>query len=69
MDEVLGPVFRGIVDLEETAIRVKGDEKPLMFGMKGVAEVVTDRQSVLMLLLSPLRKLYESATFTDREEA
>ena len=69
MDEVLGPVFLGIVDLEETAIRVKGDEKPLMFGMKGVAEVVTDRQSVLMLLLSPLRKLYESATFTDREEA
>ena len=68
MDEVLGPVFRGIVDLEETAIRVKGDEKSLMFGMKGVAEVVTDRQSVLMLLLSPLRKLYESATFTDREE-
>ena len=69
MDEMLGPVFRGIVDLEETAIRVKGDEKPLMFGMKGVAEVVTDRQSVLMLLLSPLRKLYESAMFTNQEEA
>ena len=68
MDEMLGPVFRGIVDLEETAIQVKGDEKPLIFGMKGVAEVVTARQSVLMLLLSPLRKLYESATFTNQEE-
>ena len=68
IDEMLGTVFRGIVDLEETAIQVKGDEKPLMFGMKGVAEVVTDRQSVLMLLLSPLRKLYESATFTNGEE-
>lgn len=68
VDEMLGPVFRGIVDLEETAIQVKGDEKPLMFGMKGVAEVVTDRQSVLMLLLSPLRKLYESATFTNGKE-
>ncbi len=68
MDEVLGPVFKGIVDLEETAIRVKGDKKSLMFGMKGVAEVVTDRQSVLMLLLSPLRKLYESATFTSKGE-
>ena len=39
-----------------------------MFGMKGAAEVVTDRQSVLMLLLNPLRKLYESATFTTKGE-
>lgn len=68
-DDKLGLVFRGIVELEETMIWVKGDEKPLMFGMKGVGEVVTDRQSVLKLLLSPIRKLYESAKFTNiREE-
>ena len=63
-DEVMGPVFRGIVELEDTTIWVKGDLRPVKFGMKGIAEVVTDRQSVLRLLLGPLRKLYESANFS-----
>ena len=63
IDETVGPVFRGIVELEETTMVVKGQEKPLLFGMKGTAEVMTDRQSVLLMLLSPLRRLYESATY------
>ena len=63
IDETVGPIFRGIVELEETTMVVKGREKPLLFGMKGTAEIMTDRQSVLLMLLSPLRKLYESATY------
>ena len=63
IDEKLGLVFRGVVKLEETTVRVKGQEKPLMYGMKGVAEVITDRQSILLMLLSPLRQLYESAVY------
>ncbi|MDE3001202.1 MAG: HlyD family type I secretion periplasmic adaptor subunit [Gemmatimonadota bacterium] len=63
IDETVGPVFRGVVELEETTVDVKGREKPLLFGMKGTAEIMTDRQSVLLMLLSPLRKLYESAAY------
>ncbi|MCZ6634490.1 MAG: HlyD family type I secretion periplasmic adaptor subunit [bacterium] len=66
--EELGPVFRGIVELEETVVWVQGYEKPLMYGMKGIAEVVIDRQSVLMLLLKPLRELHESAAFRANQE-
>ncbi len=63
IDEIVGPVFRGVVELEETTVDVKGQEKPLRFGMKGTAEIMTDRQSVLLMLLSPLRRLYESASY------
>lgn len=63
VDDTLGPVFRGLVELEETYMMVKGVEKPLRFGMKGMAEVVTDHQSILLMLLSPLRQLRASATY------
>ena len=63
LDERIGPIYRAVVDLEETTMSVKGQQKPLLFGMKGTAEIMTDRQSVLLMLLSPLRKLYESATY------
>ncbi len=63
IDERVGPIFKGVVELEETSMVVKGQPKPLLFGMKGTAEIMTDRQSVLLMLLSPLRKLYESATY------
>ena len=63
IDESIGPIFKSIVELEEKTMRVKGYDKPLMFGMKGTAEVMTDRQSVLLMLLSPLRQLYESAKY------
>jgi len=63
LDEHLGPSFRGIVDLAHTHIQVKGIAKPLRYGMKGTAEIITNRQSILLILLSPLRQLYESATY------
>ncbi len=70
IDETVGPIFKAVVALEEHTIRVKGDQKPLMFGMKGTAEIMTDRQSVLLMLFSPLRQLYESAKYdvTTNEE-
>ena len=66
--ESLGPVFRGIVKLEETEIVVRGQKRPLKYGMSGFAEVVTDRVSLLMYILKPLRRLHESATFNAEEE-
>ena len=69
IDESIGPIFKSIVELEEKTMRVKGYDKPLMFGMKGTAEIMTDRQSVLLMLLSPLRQLYESAKYDVQEGA
>jgi multidrug efflux pump subunit AcrA (membrane-fusion protein) len=61
VDPALGPVYRGLVALEEGAVRVRGEERSLKYGMKGVAEVVTDRKTLLSLLLRPLRQLQASA--------
>ena len=69
IDESIGPIFKSVVELEEKTMRVKGYDKPLMFGMKGTAEIMTDRQSVLLMLLSPLRQLYESAKYDVQEGA
>ena len=69
VDERIGPIFKCVVELEENTMRVKGYDKPLMFGMKGTAEMMTDRQSVLLMLLSPLRQLYESARYDVEEGA
>ncbi len=63
-DEGSGTVFRGIIDLENTTIFVHGEEKAFMFGMKGTAEIITDRQSILMLALNPLRQLREMAALS-----
>ena len=69
IDERMGPIFKCVVELEENTMHVQGYDKPLMFGMKGTAEVMTDRQSVLLMLLSPLRQLYESARYDVQEGA
>ncbi len=63
-DEGSGTVFRGIIDLENTTIFVHGEEKAFMFGMKGAAEIITDRQSILMLALNPLRQLRDLAALS-----
>ncbi len=68
VDPTLGPVYRCIVQPEEITVRVRGEEKPLMYGLKGTAEIITDRTSILNLLLKPLRQLRESAAFASNEE-
>ena len=67
VDPVLGPVYRGIVELQEKSVWASGEEKRLVYGLKGSAEIITDRQSILMHLLRPLRRLLETATFSPEE--
>ena len=67
-DEGSGTVFRGIIDLENTTIFIHGEEKAFMFGMKGAAEIITDRQSILMLALNPLRQLRDLAALSPEAE-
>ena len=68
IDAADGPVFRGIIELEHTTISVHNEPKPLMYGMKGNAEIVTDRQTVLNMLLRPLRQLRESTDFASNQD-
>jgi hemolysin D len=68
MDERLGPVFRGRVALDDFSVAAKEATLPLRYGMMGVAEVVTDRQSILMRILSPLRKLQKTVEFSEVKE-
>jgi biotin carboxyl carrier protein len=54
------PVFRVLVDVEEHAVRVKGDTRPLMAGMGGRADVIVGRRSLISYAFEPIRMLRES---------
>jgi hypothetical protein len=54
------PVFRVLVDIEEHAVRVKGETRPLMAGMGGRADVVVGRRSLVSYAFEPIRMLRES---------
>ncbi len=57
-------VFRVIVDLEESGVRVKGETRPLMAGMGGRADIVVGRRSLISYAFEPVRMLRE--TLADR---
>jgi len=57
-------VFRVLVDLEEHAVPVKGEKRPLMAGMGGRADVVVGRRSIIAYAFEPIRVLRD--TLTDR---
>lgn len=53
-------VFRVLVDLEDHAVRVKGQPRALMAGMGGRADVVVGRRSLVSYAFEPVRMLRES---------
>lgn len=55
-----GPTFRAFADLYDQSIRVGGEERPLMPGMKGTALVVVGRRSLVSYAFAPLQQLRES---------
>ena len=52
--------FRGLADLGEQSIRVDGEDRPFLPGMKGNALIVVGRRSVISHAFAPLRQLQES---------
>jgi biotin carboxyl carrier protein len=54
------PVFRVLVELEEHVVRVKGENRALMAGMGGRADVVIGRRSLISYAFEPIRMLRES---------
>jgi membrane fusion protein len=53
-------VFRALVDVQDDAIRVRGQPRPLRVGMGGNAQVVVGRRSVISYAFEPIRQLKES---------
>ncbi|HET7379661.1 MAG TPA: HlyD family efflux transporter periplasmic adaptor subunit [Gaiellales bacterium] len=58
------PVFRVLADVDEQAVRVKGELRPLIAGMGGRADVVIGRRSLISYAFEPIRQLHE--TLADR---
>jgi multidrug efflux pump subunit AcrA (membrane-fusion protein) len=56
----VGDNFRAFADVEDEAIVVNGDRRPLTAGMGGRADVVIGRRSLISYAFDPLRQLRES---------
>ena len=52
--------FRAVVDLAEDSIRVRGQERALLAGMQGQADVVVGRRSLVSYAIEPIRALREN---------
>ena len=52
--------FRVFADLDESALRIQGESRPLAPGMGGRAAVIVGRRSLVSYALEPLRQLRES---------
>jgi membrane fusion protein len=60
--------FRAFVEIEDTAIRVRGQARPLRVGMGGKASVVVGRRSLISYAFQPIRQLKESLAETPETE-
>ncbi len=52
--------FRALVDLEQDSIQVRGQSRPLQAGMRGQADVVVGRRSLVSYAVEPIRALREN---------
>lgn len=56
----VGVYFRAFADVEDVAITVEGEPRPLTAGMGGRADVVVGRRALIAYAFEPLRQLRES---------
>jgi membrane fusion protein len=52
--------FRALVDLEQSSVRVRGQEQPLLAGMGGQADVIVGRRSLVSYAFEPIRAVREN---------
>jgi multidrug efflux pump subunit AcrA (membrane-fusion protein) len=57
-----GATFRALIDLRDTTVRVRGEDRPLMPGMSGRASVVVGRRTLIGYAVEPIRQLRESVS-------
>jgi multidrug efflux pump subunit AcrA (membrane-fusion protein) len=63
------PVFRVLVDIDDEAVVVEGQARPLLAGMGGQAAAVVGRTSALSYAFGPLRQLKETFAVPPRRPA
>jgi multidrug efflux pump subunit AcrA (membrane-fusion protein) len=56
--------FRALIDLSGDSIRVRGQPRPLLAGMGGLADVVVGRRSLVSYAVEPIRALRENLADT-----
>ena len=61
VDERLGSFYKVTIAPEQTSVIARGQTVPLRPGLALTAEIVTERKSVLALILDPIRKLKAEA--------
>ena len=52
--------FRVFADLDENAVRVQGESRPLAPGMGGRAAIIVGRRSLVSYAFEPIRQLREN---------
>jgi multidrug efflux pump subunit AcrA (membrane-fusion protein) len=52
--------FRALIDASDSTIMVSGEPRPLLFGMRGRAKVVTGRRTLISFAFEPIRALREN---------
>lgn len=62
------PSFRVFVDLQDLAVRVDGQPRPLMAGMGGTARVIVGSRSLISYAFGPLRQLRENMAAAPRSK-
>ena len=53
-------IFRALIDAGDSTIKVQGEARPLLVGMRGEARVVTGRRSLISFAFEPIRALKEN---------
>lgn len=60
------PVFRALAVIDDDAIAVNGERRPLLAGMGGSARIVVGRRSLLNYVVAPMQQLRESLAHAPR---
>jgi HlyD family secretion protein len=61
VDQELGPVFLARIELNQTSVRVQGQDVALVPGMAATGEIVTRQKSVLTFLIEPITRRFDEA--------
>jgi HlyD family secretion protein len=61
VDEQLGPVYVTRIQVNKTAVSVRGQDVELVPGMVATAEIVTRQRSILTFLLEPITRRFDEA--------
>jgi membrane fusion protein len=57
-----GATFRALINLRDTIVRVRGEDRPLMPGMSGRGNIVVGRRALISYAVEPIRQLRESVS-------